>query len=191
MEDFLNYLRTLKTVFKSSELKNRKERDLLAEAVKSGDVLKLKNGIYCLYENQYEVTYEFHDIVPDGVLCLWSAWSHYGFTDMIPYAINIAVPFGKKVTVPEQPIFKVHYRKNEQYELGLTTETKNGIPFKIYDMERCVCDAFKYRNKIGIDVTAEIFNSYISRPDVDIEKLLSYAKKMKVYNLIKNILQFK
>lgn len=40
-----------------------------------------------------------------------------------------------------------------------------GYDIRIYDKERCVCDAFKFRNKIGIDFCSEIIDNYLARLD--------------------------
>ena len=46
-----------------------------------------------------------------------------------------------------------------------------GVLLKIYDLEKSVCDAIKYRNRVGIDVSSEILRNYLSRKDCDITKL--------------------
>ena len=47
-------------------------------------------------------------------------------------------------------------------------------------MEKSVCDAVKYRNRIGIDVSSEILRNYLSRKDSDITRLYAYAKDMRL-----------
>lgn len=37
----------------------------------------------------------------------------------------------------------------------------SGYKVHITDMERSVCDAVKYRNKIGLDVCAEVIRTYL------------------------------
>ena len=43
-----------------------------------------------------------------------------------------------------------------------------------------VCDAVKYRNRIGIDVSSEILHNYLSRKDSDITRLYAYANAMRL-----------
>lgn len=40
----------------------------------------------------------------------------------------------------------------------------DGFHVRVYDMERCVCDAVKFRNKVGIDVCSEIIKNYLNFP---------------------------
>ena len=39
------------------------------------------------------------------------------------------------------------------------------IVLPIFDLERSVCDAIKYRNKVGIDVMAEVIQTYLKLPE--------------------------
>ena len=61
----------------------------------------------------------------------------------------------------------------------------------ITDIERSVCDSVKYRNKIGIDVMNEIIDNYLRLPGKNLTKLTQYAKKLKVYSTLRQILQIK
>jgi hypothetical protein len=54
-----------------------------------------------------------------------------------------------------------------------------------------VCDAIKYRNKIGTDVMAEILNAYLSSSQVNIDLLCRYAKELRVYSTLKQYLEVK
>ena len=60
---------------------------------------------------------------------------------------------------------------------------------RVTDLERSVCDAIKYRNKIGLDVCAEILKTYLHRTDRNIAKLIEYAKKLRVAATLKTYLE--
>jgi hypothetical protein len=66
------------------------------------------------------------------------------------------------------------------FQLGVSEAVIEGFQVKIYDMEKSVCDAVKYRNRIGIDVSSEILRNYLSRKDCDITRLYSYANAMRL-----------
>jgi hypothetical protein len=75
--------------------------------------------------------------------------------------------------------------------LGEERKTVHGFDVSIYNRERCVCDAIKYRNKIGTDVMAEILNSYLSSDGINIDLLCRYAKELRVYSSLKKYLEIK
>ena len=56
----------------------------------------------------------------------------------------------------------------------------SGHSVLITDLEKSVCDAVKFRNKVGIDVCAEILHSYLRRKDKSITKLMAYAAQMRI-----------
>jgi hypothetical protein len=82
--------------------------------------------------------------------------------------------------VPQYPNFRLHNLSDNALDLGVTTENISGYRVKIFDIEKCVCDAVKFRNKIGIDVCTEIIKNYLKRRDRNIVKLMRYAKILRV-----------
>ena len=74
-------------------------------------------------------------------------------------------------------------------KIGVTEMEICGYQVKITDVERSVCDAVKYRNKIGLDVCSEIINEYLKRKDRNISRLCEYAKQLRVYNTLSKYLE--
>ena len=67
----------------------------------------------------------------------------------------------------------------------------DGFNIRLYDVERCVCDAVKFRNKVGIDVCSEIINNYLERHNRNLSKLMDYARQLRVANILEQYLQVK
>jgi len=44
-----------------------------------------------------------------------------------------------------------------------------------YCPEKTICDCFRYRNKLGLDIAREGLSEYLKRNDRSLEKLLEYA----------------
>ena len=128
-------------------------------------------------------------IVPGGVICLYSAWFHYQLSTQIPSGHCIAIDSNRKVTVPEFPPINLYYWKKDYLAIGVTEMEICGYLVKITDVERSVCDAVKYRNKIGLDVCSEIINEYLKRKDWNISRLCDYAKQLRVYNTLSKYLE--
>ena len=77
----------------------------------------------------------------------------------------------RKVKVPSFPKIELHHYTSNILEIGVMEKVIDGFKVKVYDVERCVCDAVKFRNKVGIDVCSEIIDNYLSRPGRNISKL--------------------
>ena len=160
----------------------------LLNAATEGSVDMIRRGVYALPEMLANPMADIDTLVPQGILCMYSAWAHYGLTDEIPNAFNVAVHRTRKVVVPVFPPIELYYWAGNQLELGIARERIDGYDVNIYDMEKSVCDAVRFRNKIGTDVCTGIIREYLKKKESDVTRLLEYSKKLRVYTTIKNYL---
>ena len=162
----------------------------LLALVNDGIIERIKPGVY-FYEkaSRDNMMIDVEKIVPGGVLCLYSAWSHYELTVQITQSFNVAIEKNRKISLPYYPPITLFYWKREYYEMGITTKTIGGYSIKIYDLEKSVCDAVKYRTKIGMETASEILKTYLKREDRNLTKLLGYAKKMRIEKTLKIYLE--
>ncbi len=163
----------------------------LLSLVKKGEIVRVQRGVYALPESMANVMYDIERIVPGGILCSYSAWAHYNLTTQIPYGIFIAIKRGRKVNLPDYPPITLCSVTESLLSLGVTKEIVGGYECHIYNIERCVCDAIKARNKIGIDVCAEIVNEYLRRPSKNLVLLTEYAKKLRVETTLRKYLEIR
>ena len=77
------------------------------------------------------------------------------------------------------------------FDIGVEELVVSGYHIHIYNKERCVCDAVKYRNKIGMDVCSEVVNNYISQPDRNLSLLMDYADKLRVRRILEQYIALK
>ena len=150
------------------------------QKAKQGKLVRVKRGVYAKEIALADTMVDVETLIPGGILCMFSAWEHYGLTTQVPQQYDVAIKRGRKVVVPQYPNFKLHNLSDNTLNLGVTTEVISGYKVKIFDLEKCVCDAVKFRNKIGIDVCTEIVKNYLRRRDRDIPKLMKYAKILRV-----------
>lgn len=161
----------------------------LQTAVHKGKAIRLKNGIYADIDALANTMVNIQMIIPNGVLCLWSAWSIYNLTTQIPNAYYVAIERTRKITLPIYPNFQLIYQSDKLLEIGVTKKIIQGFNVSVFNMERSVCDAIKYRNKIGIDVMAEILHTYLKRPDKNISQLMDYASKLRIRKTLNQYLE--
>lgn len=150
------------------------------KAMDAGDVVRLKNGVYATLEELANTMVDVERIVPGGVLCLYSAWEYYGLSTQLPGSIYVAVEKHRKVVVPDFPPITLCYWNQKYYEMGIAEADVAGYKLHIYDVERSVCDAVRFRNKVGMDVMTEILRAYLRRKDRNIARLTEYAGKMRI-----------
>jgi predicted transcriptional regulator of viral defense system len=163
----------------------------MLDAARKGELIKLRNGLYAHPMALADDLIDINAIVPDGILCLYSAWSYYNLTTQVPDAFYVAVERTRKIKLPTFPDITPVFQKKELLGVGKTYIEERGIRCAITDLERSVCDAVKYRNKIGIDVMTEIIDSYLRMSRRNLSLLTSYAKSLRVYSTLQPILQVK
>lgn len=167
---------------------NNVEYRKILNASKEGRLLRIRNGMYAdpLYLLGSMIDMEI--IIPGGILCLYSAWKHYNLTTEVPEAFYVAINRSRKLRLPNFPDIKLVFQREKILEIGKIKVEIEGIEVWMTDLERSVCDAVKYRNKIGMDVMAEIIDNYLKRPDKNLYKLSEYAKKLRVFTTLQQIL---
>ena len=86
---------------------------------------------------------------------------------------------------------EIHYYTDKVLNVGVSQMTIDGFSVNVYDVERCVCDAVKFRNKVGMDVCSEIINNYLERPERNISRLMDYARTLRVSATLEKYLEVK
>lgn len=176
-------------VMSTQEIRESMSYYHIRRAVEDGTIIRLKNGLYAPAEALADTMVNIGMIVPRGVLCMYSAWAHYGLTTQIPNAFYVAVEKHRKVVVPEFPPIKLCYWMKKNYELGIIEADVSGHKVLVYDLEKSVCDAVKFRRKIGMDVASEVLRSYLARKDRNVARLMNYARQMRLATVLSGYLE--
>ena len=163
----------------------------MLEDVHQGELIQVRRGVYANIDQLSGNMTDINTIVPDGILCLWSAWNIHQLTTSMPQAFHVAVKRDRKVTVPSFPKIEIHHYTESILKLGIMKMKIDGFNIRVYDVERSVCDAVKFRNKVGMDVCSEIINNYLERPNRNLSKLMDYARKLRVGTILEQYLQVK
>lgn len=171
--------------------------DLLRERISFRDIKKLlkteriervKNGLYRLKDDDCTPMRDFVDAcqaIPKAVICLYSSLSHYELTTFVPAEIMVAIP--QKSHVPKiayRPIRAFYFSKRQYEENIETVKTREGI-YRIYSPEKSICDAFRFRKKLGDDTAKEALFAYLEKKDRDLKKLLECAEVCRMSNVMK------
>ena len=183
-------MRTIKEgYYTSAELRNMKLNGTqIKSLLDDGTLSKIKMGLYRT-ASMNSSNQSFIDVctsAPKSVIAGFSALRYYNLTTFIPNSVYIAVrrddtrpriiyPPVERITVTEK-----------LFNLGIETVKEGRYSFKIYNIERAVCDAFRYKNKVGLDIAKEALREYIRRKDRNLNKLLQMAEKCKVKNIIES-----
>ena len=154
-----------------------------------GMIEKVGNGIYIdsskIEDNYFVFNLELTNVV----------YSH--MTALYFHGLSIKAPNDKyDITVPNNYFnykiknHNVFYVDKDIYELGLIQiDTPMGNKVKAYDMERCICDIIRSKNRMDSEFVKYSIKEYIKRKDKDLIKLSKYAEKMGIKNEAMNFME--
>ncbi len=189
MNYIINKVEALGGTITANEVNGNAEYMQLNRAVQQGDLMRIRHGVYVTPNALLDTMIDVERIIPGGVVCMYNAWAHYGLTTLVPPAFCIAIASKRKVVVPQLLPINLYYWKAENLEFGIRKDCISEHHVRITDLERSVCDAIKYRNKIGLDICAEVIRSYLRKKERNLSKLTEYAKKLRVANVLNNYLE--
>lgn len=152
-----------------------------------GRIIRVKRGLYRLAEITVIANQGFVDLtqaVPEGVICLVSALSYHELTTFNPSVISMAIRRKSRRPRIEYPPVEFYYFSTRQFESGIEKIKMKGHEISIYCAEKTICDCFRYRNKLGLDIAKEGLSEYLKLKDRDLEKLLDYAEICRVKPLM-------
>lgn len=155
---------------------------MLAYFCEKGQIERVSRGMYKIKQLNFDKDFEWEDLavtalsIPNGVICLISALCYYGLTDEIMREFWIAVPHATTVPIREN----AHIIRMRNISFGQTTIKIGRQKLKIFDRERTIVDAFRYLDKETALKALQAYLKTTKERKPDIEKLLRYAKKLRI-----------
>jgi len=159
----------------------------IKRARERGQLIQVKRGLYRLAEIPLISNQGFVDLaraIPEGVICLLSALSYYELTTFNPSVIAMAICRGSREPKINYPPVEFYHFSKKQFETGINKIEIKGHEIRIYNREKTICDCFRYRNKLGLDIAKEGLSEYLKRKDRSLEKLLEYAEICRIKPLL-------
>ncbi len=163
----------------------------LLDEAKEGKLVSVRRGVYATVDQLADTMIDLDVVVPGGVMCLQTAWNIHELTTTLPQCYHVALKRGRKIQAPEYPPIEFHFIAGNIFNLGVEEKEISGYKVKVYNIERSVCDAIKFRNKIGMDVCSEVVNNYLSMPNRNLTLLMDYAERLRAANTLEKYLEIK
>ena len=160
----------------------------VVRAEKSGKLVRVRKGVYALPYAFMDAMIDVESVVPGGVVCMYNAWAYFGLTMQNPPTFCIAVDAKRKIVFAQKQLITLYYWNEQSLTLGVEEVEFSSHKVRMTNAERSVCDAVRYRNKIGEDLCLEIIRTYLKRPDRKIGLMMEYAKALRVAKILGNYL---
>ena len=149
-----------------------------------GLIEKVAPGIYIDINKPEDNYYVFGLSMPNVIYSHMTALYFHGLSIKAPndvYDITVKRSYNS-VHLRKHNVF---YVDNDVYGLGLTEiETPMGNKVKVYDVERCICDIIRSKNRMDLELIKHSVREYIKRKDKDLVKLSLYAEKLGIKEIV-------
>ena len=158
----------------------------------AGYLDRVRHGYYQLAEADASSEEQLlATLIPKGIVCVESALFHYGYSDFAPRKWSIAVPrtMSRTKLNIDALALQTYYVQSEIYELGRITDDFDGVMLPVYDRERTICDCFKYRSRLDNEIFNKALNAYAKDPRKNLPNLSSYAKKLRAYKKVTELME--
>ncbi len=114
--------------------------------------------------------------VPRATLCLETALAHHQLIDLIPAAIDIAIPRGRTRPALKAPC-RLHQFDSQTFDVGQETlDIDARTSLGIYSAERSLVDIVRIRHLQGSDIAWEALRRWLRQPGASPAELIETAK---------------
>jgi len=163
----------------------------IRELEEEGTVEKVTRGWYwcskCGFQKPDDYKYiELAKANPESVICMDSACYLHGILGKEPELVSVSTGRENRRKMEMNFPIRRFYLQNAGLEDEIQTVTTKFGEYKIYSLERSLCDCFRMKDKLDSDVYFEIVNAYKKQEQLK-ERLLSYAKALRAVKCIKEI----
>ena len=157
-------------------------RQCLSMLEKNNEIERIERGIYISKDTIQDDFYAFQLKYKKSIFSHMNALYFYGMTEEIPYNFTVTVSNGYHDDSVNEKC-NVFYVDEKIYELGLSeVKTPNGNTVRAYDIDRCICDIIRSKNRMDFEQVKKSVRAYVKRKDKNMVNLSKYAKEMKITN---------
>lgn len=160
----------------------------LTRYVKKYELKQIVRGFYAKEEWMVDPYLVFQYTYPRFIYSYNSAVFLHGLSDILPNYLEVTGPFNyRPMSKAKNDIITHTDTVNETYNLGIIEiVTTLGNIVKVYDKEKTICDLIKNKDKIEFETYVKALNNYARSKDKNINKLMDYARIMKIENKVRS-----
>lgn len=163
---------------------------MLSKLCKEDKIHRVAQGQYIFPDDMQDELLSISKRTEQLIFSHETALFLHGISDRTPFEHTITVPSNYTPSVVTKAACKIYYIKPELFDMGKTLlKTPAGNEVPVYDLERTVCDMIRSRNKLGTETFLAALKMYAASPKKDLNKLNTYAKKMRVSNVLRQYLE--
>ena len=145
----------------------------LARLVERGELQRVQRGVYAVTEHggaalsHTDRVLELQRRFPKAVLCLSSAASWLGLSTEEPFEVDLALHRERTGHLPVALGARFHWMTTLVFEFGQMTDTRHGVPVRVFTPAKTVADLCRRRNTLGFASYLSVLKAYLEHGDED------------------------
>lgn len=176
-------------------------RDLAARGIspryasrlaREGILERVERGLYTVANgdiHEYQTLAEVSRRMPHAVICLLSALRFHDLTTQAPFEVWVMVDVHAYVPRATELPVRIVYASGRALTEGIEEYSIMGVPVRVTTPAKTVADCFKYRSKVGLDVTLEALRETWRERWATMDELWRYAKVCRVARVMRPYLE--
>lgn len=159
----------------------------LTKLVKSGKIERVSRGIYIKKNTLVDDFVIIQSKSKNAIYSNMTALYIYGLSNRIPLKYDITINSGYNGSLQKNNLINLYYTKKDLLYLGVIEyKLNNGNLIKVYDLDKTICDIIKNKNRLDQELYNKAIRNYYYSKRKNTIKLYEYAKKMKIYDKVRN-----
>ena len=164
-------------------------RVYLSRMEEEGIIERIDRGIYVTKDFKYDEYYLFQLKYPKAIFSYNTALYFYEMTERTPIKMDVTV-YREYNPHRFKDVVNVYKISKELYELGIVEKkSPQGMKVRTYNLERTICDIIKDKDSIDIEIRNKAIKKAIKSKEFNASKMFEYAKKMNIYDKVKNYME--
>ncbi len=166
---------------------NNIPRFYLTKLIKENKIERVSRGVYIKKNDLIDEFVILQSKSKNAIYSNTTALYLHGFSNRIPIIYDITVNSGYNGSLQKEKKVNLFYTKRELLELGVTNyKLDSGNIIRVYDLDKTICDIIKNKKKIDAEIFNKAIREYFYSKNKNTLKLYEYAKKMNIYNKVRD-----
>lgn len=164
-------------------------RTILSQMVKDNVIERIDRGIYATEQFIYDELYIFQIKHSNIIYSYNTALYLLNKTERTPEKMDITTTRNNSLGYCKD-VANIHRVNDEIIDLGkIKVTTNTGKEVFSYNIEKTIVDIIANRNVMSIELSNKIIRNCIKEKSFNANLMFKYAKKMKVYDKVKNYME--
>ena len=166
---------------------NNIPRTYLTKLIKDNKIERVSRGVYIKKNDLVDEFVILQSKSKNAIYSNTTALYLYGLSNRIPIKYDITINNGYNGSLQKNSDVNLFYTKKELLDLGVSNyKLDSGNVIRVYDLDKTISDIIKNKKRIDAELFNRAIREYFYSKNKNTLKLYEYAKKMNIYNKVRD-----